>query len=443
MGVKYRELTQTGVHTVMGTVVNPAGITLAKSVPVARLDTFHRAGLGAAAVWHAFCADSGIAFSPSITAVGDLRIRLDAEVVRNLGGGVAWGPADFFDQSGEPDPRCPRGLLRSVGQRLADAGLAARIGHELEFVLVAPDGSALTDTSWIPYGVTGLLDREAFLADLHAAAHAAGLAIEQVHAEYGRNQFEFSLPPLEPVAAADAVVLAKILVGRVARRHGLRASFSPVPFPGALGNGAHQHFSLTRAGAPLFSGGRGPHGMTGEGGAAIAGVVRGLPDIQGFLTGSVLSGERLVPGQWSGAHACWGMENREAAVRFLAAGPANPHGANFEVKIIDPSANVYIASAAVLALALDGITTHAELPAEVTDDPATLTERQWAALRLTVLSSQVGTVLDVLDKSARARQLVGDAIVDTTVVARRHEQTHHAEKSPEERAELFRLAWSI
>ncbi|MFF5567059.1 hypothetical protein ACFY7Z_28990 [Streptomyces sp. NPDC012623] len=431
------------MRTVIGTAVNSAGLTLAKSVPVARLGAFHRSGMGAAEVWHVFCADGDIASIDSIGAVGDLRLRLDLGAVRDLGGGLAWGPTDFFAQSGERDPRCPRGLLRAVGLRLADAGLEACVGHELEFVLVAPDGSALEDTSWVPYGVTGLLDHEDFLADLLAATAAVGSGMEQVHCEYGRNQFEFSLPPASPVEGADSVVLAKILVGRVARRHGLRASFSPVPFPGGLGNGAHQHFSLTRDGKSLFQGGDGPYGMTAEGGAAISGVVNGLSDIQGLLTGSVLSGERLAPGLWSGAHACWGLENREAAVRFLRGGPGNPHGANFEVKIIDPSANVYTASAAVLALALEGITTRAPLPVEVTDDPGTLTDQQRAASQVTVLSHDIAAVIDVLDKSSLARRLVGDAIIDTTVVTRRHEQTHHAEKSPEERAELFRLAWSV
>ncbi|MFE4055182.1 glutamine synthetase [Streptomyces sp. NPDC059096] len=433
-----------GVRTVIGAVVNSAGLTLAKSVPVARLGAFHRSGMGAAGVWHVFCADGAIAFTDSIGAVGDLRLRLDLDGLRDLGGGLAWGPADFFAQSGEPDPRCPRGLLRTVERRLAQAGLEARVGHELEFVLVAPDGSALEDTSWVPYGVTGLLDRESLLADLLAATDAAGIGMEQMHCEYGRHQFEFSLSPVAPVAAADAVVLARTLVGRVVRRHGLRASFSPVPFPGHLGNGAHQHFSLTRDGLSLFAGGTGPHGMTAEGGAAIGGVVRGLPEVQGLLTGSVLSGERLAPGRWAGAHACWGLENREAAVRFLRDGPGNPHGANFEVKVIDPSANVYTASAAVLALALEGITTGAPLPAEVADDPVTPPDgRQGAAAPVAVLPHDIPAVIDLLDKSPLARRLVGDGIVDTTVVTRRHEQTHHAEKTPEERAELLRLAWSV
>ena len=37
-------------------------------------------------------------------------------------------------------------------------------------------------------------------------------------------------------------------------------------------------------------------------------------------------------------------------MRFLPRTLGNPHGANAEVKVIDPSANPYLASAAILAL---------------------------------------------------------------------------------------------
>ncbi|HEX9226610.1 MAG TPA: glutamine synthetase family protein, partial [Arthrobacter sp.] len=349
------ELQEAGVRTVIGTVVNASGITLAKSVPLARLGAFHQSGMGAAPVWHVFAIDGGIAFTDTITTVGDMRLKIDIAGLRVLPGGRVWAPGRLFEQDGTASPACARGLLADVDGSLHGAGYQALVGHELEFFLVAPDGSALETALWVPYGATGLLDRAEFLEDLLSALHQAGVPAEQLHAEYGTNQFEFSLPPASPVQAADSAVLAKLIVGITARAHGMQASFSPLPFAGTVGNGAHQHFSLHKSGVPLFTGGNGPHGIREEGGAAIGGIIAGLPEIQGFLTGSVLSGSRLAPGTWSGAYLCWGLENREASVRFLNEGPSNPHGANVEVKIIDPSANVYLASAAILALALDGI----------------------------------------------------------------------------------------
>lgn len=433
-------LAATGVELVLGTTVNAAGLTLAKSVPLPRLDVFHRTGLGAARVWPAFCIDAAIATAPGIDATGDLRLRIDVDALRDLGDGVAWAPADLLTQQGDGIGACTRGLLKDVGSRLADAGLSALVGHELEFVLVAPDGSSLGD-GWVPYGATGLLDQEPFAADFLRAADTAGLGVEQLHSEYGPHQFEFSLAPASPVEAADAVVLAKLLVGRVARRHGLRASFSPTPFQGAVGNGAHQHFSLNRNGTPLFGGGDGPRGVSAEGGAAIGGVVRGLPEVQGLLTGSVLSGARLVPGMWSGAHAAWGLENRETAVRLVQG--ADSSGSNVEVKCVDPSAGVYAASAALLALALDGIAEGVALPAEVDTDPSGWTDEDRAAAGVSLMSSDLTTILNALDFSERLRRLLGDDIVDATVAVRRHELDTYGDGDPAEIADRFRLAWSI
>lgn len=435
-------LAAAGVRTVVGTMVNASGLVLAKSVPVERLDAFAGAGLGSAPVWDVFTVDGGIAFTGSVSAVGDRRLRIDPAAVAVLGDGLAWGPVDIVTQDGEPVPTCPRTTLRRVEERLAHAGLEALVGHELELVLVQPDGSPLDAGSWVPYGVSGLLDHAAFVDDLVAACAAAGVPLEQVHAEYGRQQLELSLPPASPVRAADRATLARVVIGQVARRHGVRASFSPAPFPGTVGSGAHQHLSLTRDGVPIFSGGAGPHGLTADGGAALGGLVDGLADVQALLGGSVLSGTRLVPGGWSGAFRCWGTENREAAVRYLAATPGNPYGANVEVKVVDPSACVYLASAAVLALALDGIERGADLPAEVTTDPSTVAEADRAGAGLVLLPSDPGTVVDALDRSDLARRLLGDPVVDTTVAVRRLEQRTFAEVDVDEVAARLRLVWS-
>ena len=47
-----------GVTTVIGTVVNPAGLTHAKTISVARLAAFADPGLGASPVWHVFAIDA-------------------------------------------------------------------------------------------------------------------------------------------------------------------------------------------------------------------------------------------------------------------------------------------------------------------------------------------------------------------------------------------------
>ncbi|CAN5751202.1 glutamine synthetase family protein [soil metagenome] len=438
------ELETSGVVTVVGTVVSPSGLTHAKTVPTYRLNAFADPGLGASPVWHGFTIDqTGIAFTDDIGVVGDERIRIDLAALSTLGDGLAWAPGSFFYQDGTPVPMCSRGTLSRIEARLAERGMAAQVGHEIEFVLVGPDGSALPSNLWAQYGAAGLFEHEGFIRDVTAAATAAGVGIEQFHPEYGLNQFEISLRPRTPVAAADHLVLIRIILGRVARKYGLRVSLSPVPFAGAVGSGAHQHFSLTSGDTPLFAGGSGVHGMTPEGESAVAGVLAGLPEAQGILSGSILSGLRMLPGHWAGAYACWGTENREAAVRFLAGGPGNPHGANVEVKIVDPSANPYFASAAILGLALDGIDRAATLLPETTVDPASQTDAERAEAGTLLLSDNQADTLTALHGSTLLRGILGDPAVDMLVAVRLHEHEQYGELSPEELAEKFRLAWSV
>ena len=433
-----------GVTTLVGTVVNPAGLTHAKTVPLRRAGAFADPGLGASPVWHVFTIDqAGIAVGGALGVVGDQRIRIDLGALRILGDGLAWAPGSFYDQDGSPDPYCSRGALARIEERLTAAGLDALVGHEMEFVLVGPDGSRLPSDLWAQYGLAGVLEFEGFVRDVMEAATTSGVAIEQLHPEYGANQFEISLAPQTPVAAADQLVLTRIIVGRVARRYGLRVSLSPVPFAGSVGSGAHQHFSLQRDGVGLFSGGPGVRGMTQAGESAVAGLLGGLTQAQGVLSGSILSGLRMLPGHWSGATVCWGTENREAAVRFVLGGPGNPHGANVEVKIIDPSANPYFASATILGLALDGIERELPIPQEVTVDPATLTERQRTDAGIEQLPTNQAEVVDALAESGLVRGILGDAAVDAIVAVRRYEYENYADLDPDQLAGRFRLAWSV
>jgi glutamine synthetase len=209
-----------------------------------------------------------------------------------------------------------------------------------------------------------------------------------------------------------------------------------VPFEGGAGNGAHLHLSLADERGPLFSGGDGPHGIGAAGGAAIAGVIDTLPDLLGVYAGSALSALRLRPGNWAGAAACWGLENREAAVRFVAATPGSPHGANTELKLIDPSANPYLAAAAFLGSALRGIDRGLRLPVEVPDNPAE------SDLTPPPLPAGQREAIDALETSATAAELLSPEIIEGLVAVRRYELTTFGELSPAQTTQALRLAWS-
>jgi glutamine synthetase len=437
-------LTRQGVRIVAGWATNASNLVHAKAMPVARTAAFVTAGAGMSPVYNGYSLDASIQLTPFYDAVGDLRLRLVPEAVRVLPGGLAAGPTCAVTQEGEPDPTEPRGILARTVARLEGAGLSPLVGHELEFVLVAPDGSALPAGSWTPYGLSAIADRSRLIGEIVEAAAAAGLGVEQVHAEYGAHQLELSLAPQSPVEAADSVILLKTVIGIVTRAHGLAASFSPVPFAGLVGNGAHQHVSLASAGANLFGdeAASGSDSLTVRGGHAIAGILDGLMGAQAVLTGSVLSGLRLQPGMWSGATVCWGTENREAAVRYLAPGPANPHGANVEVKLVDPSANPYLASAVILGLALDGIERTLLLPPETTFDVGQLDSEDRAATGLHLVHTDHVAILDAFTGSV-AERVLGEQAAAALLAVRRREGEVFGDLDPTDVADRLRLAWTI
>jgi glutamine synthetase len=341
-------------------------------VPVGRLEHAAENGIGMSPVFDVFMFDDAVTSSPSSTGpVGDLRLFPDLErlVVLAAQPGWAWAPVDRRTQEGEPHWGCQRTFARRMAERAAERGLGPRMGFEAEWVLDAGAGDDYAPaTSGPGYGMDRLIEVSDYCRDVLAAFAAQSVEVEQLHPEYAPAQFEVSVGPAEPVAAADRIVLVRHTIRAVTHRAGLRCSFAPAIAAGGVGNGCHLHTSLWREGRSLMTGGAGPHGLSDEAEAFVAGVLDGLPALLAVGAPSVASYLRLVPQRWSAPYRCWGWENREAGVRLAAASS----DANVEVKCIDASANPYLLVGAVLALGLAGIERGLRLPPEVTVDPATL-----------------------------------------------------------------------
>ena len=111
--------------------------------------------------------------------------------------------------------------------------------------------------------------------------------------------------------------------------------------------------------------------------------------------------------------------------------------------MIDPSANPYLASAAILGLAFDGIDRALSLPEQVTVDPASLSETQRSEAGIGLLTTNQSEAIDALDRSSLLRGVLGDDVVNAVVAVRRYEQENYGDLDPEQLAEKFRLAWSV
>ncbi|RBY78896.1 glutamine synthetase [Geodermatophilus sp. TF02-6] len=442
-------LREAGVVGVVLPWVDTGGVTRVKSVPLQRLPAAAAWGVGMSPVFDAFLFDDSIVagrFAGS--AVGDLRLHPDLDRLTVLAAqpGWAWAPVDRYDQDGRPHVQDSRLLLRRLVDELAADGLTARTAVEVEWALGLadlPEGSeagafvpALTGPA---YGMTRHVEVSDYARDLLTALTAEGVGVEQFHPEYAAGQLEVSVAAEDPVAAADTSVLVRHTIRAVSARHRFRASFSPKVLAEGVGNGGHVHLSLWRDGANLMSGGDGPAGLTPDGEAFVAGLLAHLPGLLAVGAPTVASYLRLVPSHWAGAFAVWGLENREAALRFVT-GPAGSRqsAANVEVKCVDEAANPYLLLAGLLAAGRAGLASGARLPDPVEVDPGSLTDEGRRAAGIRALPSSLEEAVRAFEADDVLTGAYGEELSATIADVRRGEVAALVGCSPEEVATALR-----
>jgi glutamine synthetase len=201
----------------------------------------------------------------------------------------------------------------------------------------------------------------------------------------------------------------------VAWRRDLWASLAPKPIPDQAGNGAHLHASLWEAGPDggpgdrnvLYDGGD-PRGLSALAYHWIGGLLAHLPALVALTCGSVNSYRRLAPQSWSSAFTCWGMDNREAAVRV----PSRMWGldeasTNLELKPSDATGNPYLALGAVIHAGLDGIRNKLDPGRPVDTDPASLSRATRRRRGIERLPSSLDKALDALEADELLMEALG------------------------------------
>lgn len=238
--------------------------------------------------------------------------------------------------------------------------------------------------------------------------------------ESGPGQFELPIRYADALRAADNQIVFRETVKAMAHRYGLLASFVPKIYPEKAGNGAHLHFSLQRNGQPWVVEPGHPHQLTVEMRAFMAGVLRHLPALMALTTPSTNSFKRIRPRFWSGAYICWGIGNREAALRVPQPSAGRPI-TNIELKTSDATANPYIALGALIAAGLDGIERGLQLSDPVSGDPADLTDEERSRLGIRQLPSSLGEAIGELERDEVLLAALGSDLARSYLAVRRAE----------------------
>ena len=101
---------------------------------------------------------------------------------------------------------------------------------------------------------------------------------------------------------------------------------------------------------------------------------------------------------WSGSYACYGPDNREAAIRV----PSRLQGrevesTNLEFKPCDATANPYLALGGLLVAGMDGVRNLLEPPPPIAVDPNDLSEPELQQLGVSTLPSTLADAVAALE----------------------------------------------
>ncbi|EXJ85602.1 hypothetical protein A1O1_05968 [Capronia coronata CBS 617.96] len=305
--------------------------------------------------------------------------------------------------------RCPRWLLQSQCNALkSEFNISMLMGFELEVIFMKP---AMTEdqSDFADFGPLHMvhswsnmthqqLDMLPMIEEIVEYLAELDIHLPQFHSEAAPGQWEFPLPPFEPVKAVDILFKAKDVIRNVAKAHGLKATCYPRPFAFTCGSANHVHFSINGPGdtvekyEPPF----------------LAGILDHLPALLAFTLPLEESYARVNAGIWSGGeYVCWGTQNKEVPLRKCGPG-------HFELKTIDGIGNSYLSMAALLAAGLHGL--RQDLKLEMKDcagDPTLIGEHERQSLGITVpLPNTLEKSLKALDKDKILRRALGYAVVD-------------------------------
>jgi glutamine synthetase len=357
------------------------------------------------------------------TGYPDARAVVDLTTARV----IPWEPdtaafiLDFVDAEGAPFEPSPRQLLHRIGRKARALGFLPRVGAEYEYFLFRETPQSLREKGYrnlatLTPGMFGYswLRSSANAGLVHALVDglgAFGVPVEGMHTETGPGVYETAIRYDDLERSADQAALFKTAVKEICARHGVTACFMAkwnAALPGCSG---HLHVSLWDRGGEknLFvdpSSGRESATLR----HFLGGQLALMPELTALHWPTVNSYKRSVENTWAPTTATWGRENRTCAVRLIG---DSPKSTRLEYRQPGADANPYLSMAAALAAGLWGIEHEVEPPAAC--------EGNGYEASAAPLPRDLKEATELLRRSERARELLGEGFVDHFVRTREWE----------------------
>ena len=353
----------------------------------------------------------GYAMSSWQTGYGDFVMVPDMSTLRR----VPWQEAtamviaDLTWHDGTPVVASPRQILKAQTDRLAERGLQAMAGTELEFVVYNDSYAAAQAAGYrdltpansynVDYSILGTARIEPLLRRLRNGMAGAGLQVESAKGECNLGQHEIAFRYAEAVTTCDNHSIYKTGSKEIADAEGMSITFMAKP-NAREGNSCHIHLSVREDdGTPVMAG-DGPHGLSRFGEHFIAGQLAVLPELVLWHAPNINSYKRYVPGSFAPTAVRWGVDNRTCAMRLVGHGG----GLRVENRVPGGDVNPYLAVAAMIAAGLHGV--DRELPLEEAFEGNAYTAEGGR------VPSTLRDALDLWLKSELAREAFGSDVVE-------------------------------
>ncbi|WP_345801646.1 glutamine synthetase family protein [Microbacterium sp. AZCO] len=442
-GQMRRVVDEIGVEMVRFSFVDQHGVLRGKTIARGGIAAAMRSGVTAPSslllkdtsgqsVFPVFSPETGVGVA-GFSGAGDIVLVPDPTTFRVLpwAAQTGWILCDVRFPDGSPVPLCTRTVLRNELTALAARGYGMTVGAELEFHVYRADQAPLTDENIGSPGRPGAarptgpttrgsqllheegLDRMQPLVDaLYRGLTLLDLPLRSIELEFGPSQFELTMEAGSAAETADAIVLCRSAVRRIAASLGYHATFMSRP-QGADGasTGWHLHQSLTDAsGANVFQPETADGSMSLLGESYLAGLLAHAPAAAAFTTPTVNGYKRYQPNSLAPDRIAWGIDNKGAMVR--AVGGFGDSATRLENRSGEPAANPYLYIASQLISGMDGVD-RGLIPPAPTDDPYNTAAPS--------LPASLGEAVAALAVDSAFRSALGGVVVDWFATIKRAE----------------------
>jgi glutamine synthetase len=353
----------------------------------------------------------GYAMSSWETGYGDMLLVPDPATLRRIPWlpGTALVMADLAWEGGRPVVQSPREILKAQRARLAERGLVAYSGTELEFIVFDEtyrdawakgyrDLAPSTDYN-VDYDLLASGRLEPLLRDIRLSMDGAGLYTEGVKGECNLGQQEIAFRYDEVLVTADQHTIYKSGAKSIADTHGKAITFM-AKYNQREGNSCHIHLSVRAESGEAVMAGDGDHGFSALMEHWIAGILATLREFTLLYAPGINSYKRYAKGSFAPTGVAWGIDNRTCALRIVG------HGSSLRVENRVPGGDVnpYLGIAAIIAGGLHGIEHELPLPAPLAGNAYTS--------GVDHLPTTLREAAQLFSDSAIARRAFGDDMVD-------------------------------